>query len=186
MNARAVLTVLGTVVAIAAAALVWHNLPTSAQVIGPFDVHAPIGTPAEGRGVTAKVTAAQLASTVVEDPSQRSFQALGTWVVVWTTLQSGPSFEYYHADLRVGPNTYAPSDRLFPTGLLLQPGIAEERQFAFDVPSDLLATVPSVVLRVWVGSDSLDSRLVLDIPLSSERVERVQSAVVPAPVRVTP
>lgn len=184
MNARAVLSALGTVIAIAAATVVWHDLPTSAQVLGPFDVHAPIGTPAEGRGVTAKVTAAQLASTVVEDPSQRSFEALGTWVVVWTTLQSGPNFEYYHADLRVGPNTYAPTDRLFPAGLVLQPGIAEERQWAFDVPADLLATVPSVVLRVWVGSDSLDSRLILDIPLGSERVERVQSAVVSAPVRV--
>ena len=185
MKARTALTVLVTVVAIAAATLVWHNLPTSAQVIGPFDVHAPIGTPAEGRGVTAKVTAAQLASTVVEDPSQRSLQALGTWVVVWATLQSGPNFEYYHADLRVGANTYAPSGRLLPGGLLLQPGITEERQLAFDVPSDLLATVPSVVLRVWVGSDSLDSRLVRDIPLGSERVERTKSAVVSAPVRAS-
>ena len=180
MTTRTAAGVLTTLVAIAAAALVWHALPANTTIYAPFDVRAPIGTPAVGRGVTAKVTAAQLAPVIVDGTSGRRIPAVGTWLVPTVTLESGPTFEYYHADLLVGPNTYAPSDRLL-TGALLQPGIAEERQWAFDVPRELLDTVDSAVLRVWVGDGRLDSRLILDIPLNSPRVERADSVRVSKP-----
>jgi len=40
------LTAVGVVITVAAAAVVWQNLPTPTDVFGPFDVHADAGTPA--------------------------------------------------------------------------------------------------------------------------------------------
>ena len=53
LNGRAALPALSVVVAVAAAAVVWHNLPTPTDLYGPFDVHGAAGAPAVGRAVTA-------------------------------------------------------------------------------------------------------------------------------------
>ena len=55
------------IVVVAAAALVWHHLPTPTDVYGPFDVHADAGTPAMGRGV--KATALHRRSTRCRPPA---------------------------------------------------------------------------------------------------------------------
>ncbi|PRC61421.1 hypothetical protein C6A85_09070, partial [Mycobacterium sp. ITM-2017-0098] len=67
-------------VIVAAAALVWHNLPTPTDLYGPFEVRGTAGEPVTGRTVTATITSIRIA------PQVNSIQAAGEWVVVDTTL----------------------------------------------------------------------------------------------------
>ena len=61
-NVKAALPALSVIFVVAAAAVVWHNLPTPTDLYGPFDVHAEAGSPAVGRAVTATVTAVRARS----------------------------------------------------------------------------------------------------------------------------
>ncbi|PRC50949.1 hypothetical protein C6A85_66700, partial [Mycobacterium sp. ITM-2017-0098] len=87
------------------------------------------GEPVTGRTVTATITSIRIA------PQVNSIQAAGEWVVVDTTLEATDSTALPHADLLVGPNTYAPSDRFFgrTLGAEVAPGIAQEGSWVFDV-----------------------------------------------------
>ncbi len=174
MTRSVVAKVVATIAVIAAAALVWHALPFNTQIYAPFDVRAPIGTPAEGRSITAKVEGAQLTKTLIPSFGQ-PIPALGTWVVVDTAVSAGSTNAIYRADLLVGPNSYFTSDRVLTPANQVQPGITDHRQLVFDVATDVLDRVDSVVLRIFPWDARLDSRLVLDIPLSSDRVQRPES-----------
>lgn len=159
---RTALSVACVLVLVAAAALIWHNLPTPTDLYGPFDVHGDAGEPVRGRGVTATVTSVRVAPTVDSVP------AAGRWVVVETTMEAHGSTDVPHADLLVGPNTYIPTDRFLTRtlGRSLAPGIEQRGSWIFDVSSELIdgSDLDSLVLRVWVGSDLLDSRLVISVP----------------------
>jgi hypothetical protein len=168
-----------TVVTVAMAALIWHHLPTQSAIYAPFDVHAGINTAAVGQNLSATVTGAAIASTIEKPPSRKPVAAAGTWLVAATSLDVENSPVLPRAELLVGPNTYAPTDRLLSTNDLVQPGLTLRCAWVFDVPVELVDSVKSVVLRVWGGDERLDSRLVIDVPLSDASVSRPRSIVVP-------
>jgi hypothetical protein len=182
MSRRTVFAAAATVVAIALATLVWLQLPANTTIYAPFDVHATIPTRAVGPNLSATVNRAAITPTVTAQQSRRSYSAAGVWVVALTTLDAAREPVLPHADLLVGPNTYVPTTVVLPGADLVQPGIAQQRTWAFDVPPDLLKTVPSVVMRLWGGDGRLDSRLVIDIPLDNANVERPPSIGVPPAV----
>ena len=161
---------LSVVVVVAAAAVVWHHLPTPTDLYGPFDVPGEAGAVTEGRALTTTVTAVRIA------PQVNSVQAAGQWVVVDTTLEANRTTALPHSDLIVGPNTYTPSDRFVLDTLRAEvaPGITQRGAWVFDVASVLVApgASGSLILRVWVADGLLDSRLVIRIPLDDPRVSR--------------
>lgn len=167
---RAVLPALSVVVVVAAAAALWHHLPTPTDVYGPFEVRGEVGEAVQGRAVRATVTSVRIA------PRVDSVQAAGRWVVVDTTLEALHSTELPRADLIVGPNTYARSERFFldTLGAEIAPEITARGSWVFDVASPLVEPGASepLLLRVWVGTDILDSRLVIDIPADDPRITR--------------
>jgi hypothetical protein len=177
---RSALPALSVVAVVAAAAAVWHNLPTPTDVYGPFDVHAEVGAPATGRAVSATVTAVRIARSV------NSVAATGQWVVVDTTLDAISSTELPHSELIVGPNTYTPSDRFFVDTLKAEiaPGISQRGAWVFDVAPELVApgASESLMLHVWVGAGFIDSRLAIRIPTDDARVSRVDAVELQPPV----
>ncbi len=180
-DARRVLTAIGVVATIAAAAVVWQNLPTPTDVLGPFDVHGDAGTPATGRGVSATVTSVRV--TPVVD----SVKPAGVWVVVNAALEGTRSTELPHCELIVGPNTYTPTDVFFTDTLMaeISPGITQRGSWVFDVAPALVApgATDPMTLRVWVGDGRLDSRLVIGIPTQGSRFSRVGAVTLKEPER---
>lgn len=179
MNRRTAGAAVLTVVAIALAALVWHKLPTNTTIYAPFDVHAAMHTAAVGENLSALVTGAGIAPSVRSRPTSKPAAAAGTWLVAATSLNAERTPALPRADLMVGPNTYLPTDRLLSTNAMVQPGLTLDCAWVFDVPVELLHSVPSVVLRVWSGDERLGSRLVLDIPLDDAGVTRADSILIP-------
>jgi hypothetical protein len=177
---KGALPALGTVVVIAAAAIVWLHLPTQTDVMGPFDVHGEAGAQVTGRAVAATVTGVRIA------PEVNSVKAAGIWVVVDTTLAGTRSTELPHCELIVGPNTYTPTDQFFLKTLMgeISPGIAQRGAWVFDVAPALVApgSSESMILRVWVGDGRLDSRLVIRIRDDGSRVSRIDAVTLDAPV----
>ncbi len=175
-KATRVLHLLATAMVIAAAALLWQNLPTPDDVYGPFDVHAGVGQRATGRGVTAQVDAVRIAPRIRgERESAPVIDALGAWVVIdgeaMTTLRD----ESLKSELILGPNTYRRTDRVsfLPITGSLAPGITVRGSWVFDVPVDLVAAgAQPMTLRLWVGDGRQDSRLVVDIPVDDPKVSR--------------
>lgn len=161
---------IAAVVVIAAAALVWHNLPTPTDVYGPFEVRGRPDGPVEGRAITATVTSVRIA------PQVNSVEAAGIWVVADVTLEARGATELPRADLVIGPNTYAPSDRFFldTLGNEISPGMTERGSWVFDVAPPLVApeAADPMLLRVWAGSTILDSRLVIEVPAGDPAVTR--------------
>lgn len=166
MKARSLASVIATVATIAAAALVWHSLPVNTQVYAPFDTHGTAGSAVVGGDLTATVTATGISTKLLSRTSAKEVGATGTWVVVTTTLQTGRAPALPHAELLVGGDTYATTDRLIAGAGLLQAGIPQDRQWTFDVAPEVLNSVSSVVLRMWTGDGRLDARLLIDIPLA--------------------
>ena len=162
--------------AMASAAALWHNLPEPTDIYKPFDVHAAVGQQATGRGITATVDGVRIGPTVHKvSPPESTVQSVGTWVVVDAVVASTRDFELPRTELIVGPNTYGPSDRFWPAalGAELKPGIAQRGSWAFEVPADLVAAVADPIsLRVWLGDERLDSRIVVTIPLDDQHVSR--------------
>ena len=175
------LTAVGVVITVAAAAVVWQNLPTPTDVFGPFDVHADAGTPATGRGLQAEVTSVRLT------PEVDSVKPAGIWVVVNTALEGTRSTELPHSELVVGPNTYSPTDVFMVDTLLgeISPGITLRGSWVFDVAPALVAPDSSdpMTLLVWVGDGRLDSRLAIRIPLQGSHVRRVDTVTLDKPTR---
>ncbi|MDG4668713.1 hypothetical protein [Mycobacterium sp. 236(2023)] len=169
-TARAALSTIAALVIVAAAALVWHNLPTPTDLYGPFEVRGTLDEPVEGRAITATVTSVRIA------PQVNSVPAAGIWVVIDATIEAPRSTELPKADLIVGPNTYAASDRFFLDTLRaeISPGIPARGSWVFDVAPSLVEAGASdpLLLRVWAGSDILDSRLVIDIPADDPGITR--------------
>lgn len=167
---RALWSPLAVIVVIAASVVIWHNLPTPTDLYGPFEVRGRAGEPVEGRAVKATVTAVHIA------PQVNSAEAAGTWVVVDAALEATGATALLRADLVVGPNTYDPSDRFFFETLdnEISPGLIERGSWVFDVASELVAPDADepLLVRVWVNSDILDSRLVIAIPLSDPVITR--------------
>lgn len=163
------------VIVIAAAALVWHKLPTPDDVYGPFDVHAGLQQQAVGRAITAEVGGVRIGPRIRKDrDTAPTLDALGVWVAVDAEAMTTRDDAVANVELLVGPNTYVPTDRL--GGMLsssLAPGIAMRSSWVFDVPADLVAPrSQSMSLRVWVGDGRMDSRLVIDIALDDPLVTR--------------
>jgi hypothetical protein len=162
-KSRRVLTAVAVIITIAAATVVWQNLPTPPDITGPFDVHGDAGLRTAGRDIAATVTGTRIA------PEVDSVPAAGIWVVVDATLEAPRSTELPKSDLIIGPNRYTPTDRFFLKTLQadVSPGISLRGSWVFDVAADLVApggTEP-LTLRVWTGyDDQLDSRLVIEIP----------------------
>lgn len=168
---RQVLTVLATVAAITAAAVVWHDLPTQPDITGPFDVYGKAGQRTAGRDIAATVTNVRIS------PRVNSVVPAGLWVVVDATLEAPLNTELPRSDLILGPNTYTPTDRFFLKTLRanVNPGIEQRGSWVFDVAPALVEPGSSepMTLRVWTGYDEqLDSRLVIDVPLADVRRER--------------
>jgi hypothetical protein len=163
--------------ATASAAVLWHNLPEPTDIYKPFDVSAAIGQQATGRGITATVTGVRIGPKVHKvSPPSRTEQSVGAWVVVDAVVAATRDFELPHTELIVGPNTYIPSDRLWPDplGAELEPGIAQRGSWVFEVPTALIAidATHPISLQIWLGDERLDSRLVIRIPLDDVRVRR--------------
>jgi hypothetical protein len=91
-------------------------------------------------------------------------------------MEANTSTELPHAELIVGPNTYVPSDRFFgdTLGAEVAPLILQRGAWVFDVAAPLVAegAADAIALRVWAGTDFLDSRLVIDIPAGDPRITR--------------
>lgn len=168
-----VLRISATAVVIAAAALLWHNLPTPDDVYAPFDVHAGIGEEAVGRAVNAEVSGIRIAPRIRKERGTAPvLDAVGIWVAVDGEVMSNLADEVPNVELIVGPNTYVPTFRLnfMPMTGSLAPGIAVRSSWVFDVPADLVATSQTMTLRVWVRDGRMDSRLVIDLPLDGPSV----------------
>lgn len=182
---RSVLTVLTTVLALAAGAMLWHKLPASTDVFAPFDVHGSIGQRTAGRGVAATVDAVTITPTLTVAPSGQNLGATGIWVVIEGGFEAGADYALMHAELRVGPNRYLPTERVIAMPAVLQPGIVDRRGWAFDVAPARLDTVGTVVFGAWVGDGRLDSRLGIDIPLDDRRVQHLTRVDLPSPTQET-
>jgi hypothetical protein len=168
---RRALAAVGVVVTIAAAAVVWQNLPSPTGVLGPFEVRGDAGTPATGRGVAATVTSVRIA------PEVNSVKPAGAWVVVDVALEGTSSTELTHSKLVVGPNTYSPSD-VFSLDTVfgqISPGITLRGSWVFDVAPALVAPESSdpLTLIVWAGDGRLDSQLAIRIPTQGSLFSRV-------------
>jgi hypothetical protein len=178
-NSCRVLTVLAVVVTVAAAAVVWQNLPTPTDVLGPFEVRGEAGTPTAGRGVAATVTSVRIA------PEVNSVKPAGTWLVVNVEMEGTRSSELAHSQLVVGPNTYSPSD-VFSLDTLfgeISPGMTLRGSYVFDVAPELVTPESSdqITLLVWVGDGRLDSRLAIRIPTHGSYFGRVDDVTLKKP-----
>jgi hypothetical protein len=179
-DSRRALAAVGVVVTVAAAAVVWQNLPTPTDVLGPFDVRGDAGTPVTGRAVSATVT------NVRVTPDVNSTEPAGIWVVVDVALEGTRSTELTHSQLIVGPNTYTPSDVFSPLDTLfgeISPGITLSGSLVFDVAPPLVAADSSdpLTLLVWAGDGRLDSRLAIRIPRDGSRFSSVDAVTLQRP-----
>ncbi|WP_233213561.1 hypothetical protein [Mycobacterium hubeiense] len=175
--------------AIVAAAAVWHHLPASTDIYAPFEVRGVIGVPTTGRGISATVTGVRISKTITVDSvlARVPIPAAGIWVLIDTTLASGPHAEIPDAQLIVGPNTYRPTDRL-PIGNALgdqlQPGFTSRGAWVFDVDPKLLdAAGTTLHLQIWVGDGRLDSRLDISIDRTDSRVSTLDTTALQRPIR---
>lgn len=165
------LTVLAAAPILVAAALLWQHLPDSMNVYGPFDVHGRFGVETTGRALAVTVDDVQLAHEVQGSARWSNpppITAAGTWVVVRASVTATSATVLPNVELRVGPNTYRPSDR-FPSytlGSRADPGITQHGSWVFDVAPELFDPpgADPFELRVWPGLDErLDNRLVINL-----------------------
>lgn len=180
---RSVLTVLSTVLAIAASAVLWHRLPVATDIFAPFDVHGDIGLPTAGRNLTAAVDGVTIAP-ILTAKYDKKLGAIGVWLVVDGSFDVDSDPGLLHTELLVGPNRYSPADLMVYEPPLLQPGITDRRGWPFDVAPKVLEGVDSVVFRAWLGDGRLESRLVIDIPLNDNRVQHAPRVDLTPPERV--
>ncbi len=170
-RSRPGLTALWAVPILVVAALLWHHLPDSTRVYGPFDVHGRFGGAVSGRAL--RVTVDDVRSARGVQGSARwtmppPITAAGTWVVVRATVSAELESTLPSARLRVGPNTYRPSDRFpgYTLGDRVDPGITQRGSWVFDVPTGLFDPpgADPFELLVWPGLDErLDNRLVINL-----------------------
>lgn len=167
MTRAAVLRALAATTAVAASAFLWHNLPVPTQVWAPFDVDGAAGQTVTGRSLSVTVTGARLAPTALQR-GKPVVEAAGQWLVVDAAVDATTMFFKPVTELRVGPDTYVPTDRFWTAQLggEVAPGITQNGSWVFDVAPDRLEAVTEVSLRVWQGDSRLDSRVVVTIPLS--------------------
>ena len=75
---KALVSAVGVVVVVAAAALVWHNLPTPTDLYGPFEVRGRAGEVVQGRAISATVAAAPHGT--------RRIGPMRTWLTQWRAI----------------------------------------------------------------------------------------------------
>jgi hypothetical protein len=165
---RRALPAAASAVAVAAAATIWHHLPTPLDVYGPFDVHGTLGRQVVDRSFEVTVTAVRIGPRARARP-RPAVTAVGEWVVVDAEVAARTRPARPTVELQVGPNTYISSDRFVvaPLGLEVAPGIPQRGSWVFDVAPDVLDAADGVTLRLWQGDGRLDSRLVVDIPVGA-------------------
>ncbi|WP_065287011.1 hypothetical protein [Mycolicibacter kumamotonensis] len=165
------LTALWAAPILVAAALLWQHLPDSTDVYAPFDVPGRFGAAASGRSLTVTVDDVRLAPTV-QGSARWSMPppvaAAGRWVVVRASVSATRQTVRSSVQLRVGPNTYQPSDRFpaYTLGDRVDPGITQHGSWVFDVPPGLFEPpgADPFELLVWPGLDErLDDRLVINL-----------------------
>lgn len=178
---RLIGAVLGTLIAVVAGAVLWNHLPVNTDTFAPFDVHGSTGEHLTSTRLSGSVEQVTIAPEAISRFGKR-LTAVGTWVIVQAAVDSGNDYANAQADLVVGPNTYRPTDRVLEA-TVIQPGITDRRAWVFDVAPAVLAEADSVVFRVWVGDGRLDSRLVVDIPLTGPSVHRTAVFRIPAPTQ---
>lgn len=170
-RSRRGLPVLAAAPILVAATLLWQHLPDSTLVYGPFDVHGRFGVETSGRTLAVTVDDVQLTREVQGSARWSNpppVTAAGRWVVVRASVTATQQTVRPNVELRVGPNTYRPSDR-FPSYTLssrADPGITQHGSWVFDVAPELFDPpgADPVELRVWPGLDErLDNRLVIDL-----------------------
>src|SRR3954452_15672007 len=132
MSRRTVFAAVATIVAIVLATLVWLHLPANTTIYAPFDVRTTIGSRAVGQNLSATVTHVAITPTVTAKQSRKSYKAAGVWIVALTTLEASRDPVLPHADLLVGANTHVPNTVLLSGADLVQPGITQQRTWAFD------------------------------------------------------
>ena len=91
-TSRRALMVLGVVVTVAAAAVVWQNLPTPTDVLGPFEVRGDSGTPVTGRGVEATVTSVRISPEVNSRKPALPYKSSAAMQNSMLNLASSPVF----------------------------------------------------------------------------------------------
>ena len=175
---RRLIPMIALVVVLAAAAVLWHDLPTPTAVYAPFDVRGSMGAAVTGRGVSATVTRVRIADRLgnAAGRDRSPVTATGRWVVVDAVLMATTTPDRPHVELLVGPNTYSPADR-FDSAIAvgeLAPGIAVTAPWVFEVAPTVLdaASDGQATLHVWVGDGRLDSRLVITVPLAGPGASR--------------
>lgn len=165
------LTALWAAPILVAAALHWQHLPDSTQVYAPFDVYGRFGAPASGRALTVTVDDVRLAPKAQGSARWAMpppVTPAGRWLVVRATVSATRQTVLANAQLRVGPNTYRPSDRFpgYAMGDRVDPGISQHGSWVFDVPPGLFDPPgpDPFELLVWPGLDErLDDRLVITL-----------------------
>lgn len=178
-NVRRLLTAVAVLVTVAAAAVVWQNLPTPTDVLGPFDVRGEAGAPVAGRAVEAAVAGVRVTPVV------NGIEPAGVWIVVDVELAGTTVTELTHSKLVVGPNTYTPSDRFSLDSVmgLVNPGITERGSWVFDVAPELVSPEASdqLTLLIWAGDGRLDSQLSIQIPTNGSGFSRVDEVTLDRP-----
>lgn len=176
-RSRAVTKAVATIGALAAAAVLWQNLPTPTDVYAPFTVEAVLGSQVSGRDLSATVRGVRIAPELQADSvlTKAPIAAVGVWVAVDTTLLASTDPALPRAELIVGADIYRPTDRI-PAGTALggplQPSISVRGAWVFDVAPALLGPDTVAVLSVSTGDGRLDSRLDIRIPLDDSDVTR--------------
>lgn len=167
MTRPAALRALAATAAVAASAFLWHNLPVPTQIWAPFDVDGAPGETVTGRSLSVTVSGARLGPTALQR-GRPMVEAAGEWLVVDAAVDATTVFVKPVTELRVGADTYVPTDRFWSAQLggELAPGITQRGSWVFDVAPERLAGVSEVSLRVWQGDSRLDSRVVVTIPLA--------------------
>ena len=180
-TARRAIAAVGVVVVVAAAAVVWQNLPTPTDILGPFYVRGEAGTPVTGRAIDAEVTGVRIT------PEVNSAKPAGIWAVIDIAMEGPYDTEVTHSELVVGPNTYSPSDRFYLDTMMneVSPGITVRGSWVFDVAPALVPPESSepITLMVWVGDGRMDSRLAIEIPTDGPLFKQVDAVTLKKPVR---
>ncbi len=134
---------LATAVVIAAAAWMWHDLPTPDEVYAPFDVpHAGMGQQAIGRPIAAQVArSASARGSWTRRYAPLLLDAVGTWVAVDGEAMSTLADAVPTVELIVGPEhlrAHAPT-RVHAAWSAPWPRYRVRSAWVFDVPADLVA-----------------------------------------------
>jgi hypothetical protein len=167
-----------TVVLLAAAALMWHHMPTKLQTWAPISVNAQVGERAQGRDLAVTVHRVGLARALTTTTSTGELQnvpATAVWLVLAVTYEGlhsvdpVPKFE-----LEATGRTYTNYVQTLDSFQLV--GVPERGVIAFElpeVPRAAVLTATNQVLDKYRNElrAPLDSQITVPIDLSTTAVQ---------------